>query len=285
MKNTSNNDLLQTLLPQSQSFEVVAQPIATSYIVNVDEEFEHPKQFADLVHVLEQASENDHVRINLTTVGGQLNAVLPLLGAMKETLAHVHVHIVSDTASAGTFIAMKADTVSINDYVTFMCHNVSFGSGGQGNIVHDHVNYTVKSSSELIKAMYKGFFTPSEIERMLSGKEFYMGKDEFLIRYEDKLNYEEQEELKLVEEHQKKQEAQLEALKPPKKPRSKKVDSKPLEPVFKGLEEAYNESKDYLAPPVVETETKRKVHPAVKEGSISREQAREAVKSVVNNRK
>lgn len=285
MKNKANNDLLQTLLPQSQAFEVVAQPVATSYIVNVDEEFEHPKQFTDLVHILEQASENDHVRINLTTVGGALHAVLPLLGAMKETLAHVHVHIASDTASAGTFIAMKADTVSINDYVTFMCHNVSFGSGGQGNIVHDHVNYTVKSSSELIKAMYKGFFTPSEIERMLSGKEFYMGKDEFLIRYEDKLNYEEQEELKLVEAMQKQQE---EVLKAPKKPRKKKVDGKvptpqydPATVAFKGLETAFDG--DYLAPP--EVEPKRKVHPAVKEGSISREKAREAVKSVVNNRK
>lgn len=246
--NKANNDLLQTLLPQSQVFEVMAQPVATSYVVNVDEEFEHPKQFADLVHVLEQASENDHVRINLTTVGGQLNAVLPLLGAMRETLAHVHVHIVSDTASAGTFIVMKADTVSINDYVTFMCHNVSFGSGGQGNIVHDHVNYTVKSSNELLKDMYKGFFTPAEIERMLSGKEFYMGKDEFLIRYEDKLNYEEQEELLLI----KKQEEVQKALKPAKKPRKTKVDGKVPPPQYDPATVAFSKPvDDYLAPPKV----------------------------------
>lgn len=252
MKNKANSELLQTLLPQTQPFEVVAQPIAMSYTVNVDEGFEHPKQFTDLVHVLEQASENDHVRINLTTDGGALHAVLPLLGAMKDTLAHVHVHIMSDTASAGTFIAMKADTVSINDYVTFMCHNVSFGSGGQGNIVHDHVNYTVKSSSELIKDMYKGFFTAAEIERMLSGKEFYMGKDEFLIRYEDKLKYEQDEQNKLIEAYEKQQEA----IKQPKKPRKKKSDVNIPPPqydpdtvAFKGLETAFDN--DYLAPPKV----------------------------------
>jgi ATP-dependent protease ClpP protease subunit len=247
MKNRANSDLLESLLPKPESFEIVAHPIATSYVVNIDEEFTHPKQFADLVHILEQAGEHDHVRMNITTVGGALNAVLPLLGAMKETLAHVHVHIVSDTASAGTFIVLKADTVSINDYVTFMCHNVSFGSGGQGNIVHDHVNYTVKSSNELLKDMYKGFFTPAEIDRMLSGKEYYMGKDEFLLRYEDKINFEEQEELAAA---RKLQEESLKALKKPSKPRAKKVDSKvaktdtkPSEG-YKGLEDAYDMPED-----------------------------------------
>lgn len=282
----ANNEVFQNLLQQPQPFEIVAQPIATSYVVNVDEEFEHPKQFADLVHVLEQAGENDHVRINLTTVGGALHSVLPLLGAMKDTLAHVHVHIVSDTASAGTFIAMKADSVSINDYVTFMCHNVSFGSGGQGNIVRDHVNYTVDSSDKLLKDIYKGFFTDAEIDKMLSGKEFYMGKDEFLMRQANKEAYE-------MEQQRKELEALQNPPKQPKKPRKKKVDMNIQDNPFKGLEEAYNlpegQGLEFVQQvfdmPDKKPETKRKIHPAVKEGSISREEARKAVQSVVNNRK
>lgn len=241
MKYKANSELFQNLLQQTTPFEVIASPIATSYVVNIDEDFEHPKQFSDIVHVLENAGENDHVRINLTTSGGALHSVLPLLGAMQLTQAHVHVHMASDTASAGTFIVMKADSVSINDYVTFMCHNVSFGSGGQGNIVRDHVDYTVKSSSELIKDMYKGFFTPAEIDKMLSGKEFYMGKDEFLTRYDNKLKSEEKEAEDFIKalEQQQEEEAQK-ALKPAKKPRKKKVDTNPQDNAFKGLEEAYN---------------------------------------------
>jgi ATP-dependent protease ClpP protease subunit len=231
MKNKANNDLLDTLVSKTAPFEVSAQPIATSYVVDVDETFTHPKQFSNIVHVLENAGENDHVRINITTDGGALHSVLPLLGAMQITQAHVHVHMASDTASAGTFIVMKADSVSCNDFVTFMCHNVSFGSGGQGNIVRDHVDYTVKSSSELIKDMYKGFFTKEEIDKMLSGKEYYMGKDEFLTRYENKIKFLQKENNPTK----------------PKAPRKKKIPApqyKPEDVAFKGLETAFDGKPD-----------------------------------------
>lgn len=240
MFNRANNELFQQLLQQSSAFEVIATPIATSYVVNINESFDHPKQFADIVHVLENASENDHVRINLTTDGGTLASVIPLLGAMEQTMAHVHVHIMSDTASAGTFIVMKADSVSINDYVTFMAHNVSFGSGGQGNIVKDHVEHTIKHSSDLIKDLYKGFFSDYEIEKMLSGKEYYMGKDEFLVRYDKRGKYLQEEYERQLAEAAK---INLKPAKKASKPRKKQVDTdvatpdkKASETIFEGLE-------------------------------------------------
>lgn len=188
----TNSNLLQDLMPD-KPFEVMASPIATSYVVNIDEEFEHPSQFADIVHVLENASVGDHMRINLTTPGGALFSILPLLGAMQTTNCHVHVHLASDTASAGTFLPMRADTVSINDYVTVMCHNVTFGSYGTGNTVASHVAHTLNSSEKLLRDMYKHFFSEEELSKMLSGSDFYMDKDEFLIRYEDKILAEEAE--------------------------------------------------------------------------------------------
>lgn len=169
--------------PFDDTFAVIGNPQNMSYNVNVDDEFTHPKQFEEIVAVLEQASEGDYMRINLTTNGGALHSILPLLGAMQHTDCHVHVHACSDVASAGTFLLMKADSVSINDYVTIMCHEVSFGSAGSGHTVARHVDHTLKSSEKLIRDMYEHFFTEEELDKMLSGSDYYMDKDEFLVRY------------------------------------------------------------------------------------------------------
>jgi ATP-dependent protease ClpP protease subunit len=167
-----------------EPFLLMAKPVGIDYTVNIDEEFIHPKQFAYIVHALENATAYDQFTINLTTPGGALHAVLPLLGAMENTEAHVHVNACSDVASAGTFLLMRADSIGINDYVTIMCHNVSFGSGGSGWNVEKHVEHTLRNSKRLLRDMYKHFLTEDEIEQLLRSTDFYMEKDEFIDRYE-----------------------------------------------------------------------------------------------------
>lgn len=193
-----NNVTLQDLLNQhSEPFQVSGTPTQMSYECNIDGDFEHPSQFADLVSVLENANEGDHVRISLCTDGGALHSILPLLGAMEMTEAHVHVHAASDVASAGTFLLMRADSLSINDYVTIMFHEISYGVMGQGSKIAGHVAHTAKSSKKLIEDMYQFFFSEEELERLLSGVEFYMDKDEFVERYEKRMEilYDAQEEI------------------------------------------------------------------------------------------
>lgn len=167
-----------------EPFMLTAKPAGIEYRVDIDEAFVHPRQFAYIVNAMEHATEYDSFQLNLTTVGGALHAVLPLLGAMSNTHAHVHVNACSDVASAGTFLLMRADSVSINEYVTIMCHNVSFGSGGSGHNVEKHVEHTLKSSKKLLRDMYRHFLTENELDKMLTGTDYYMDKDEFILRYE-----------------------------------------------------------------------------------------------------
>lgn len=167
----------------AKKFQVITMPITTKYLANVDDTFEHPEQFEDLVFVLDNAVEGDIVEINLTTVGGSLSSIIPLLGAMDTTLATVHVHIASDVASAGTFLLMSADSISCNRYVTIMFHNVSMGYAGPGHNVKSHAVYMSESSDALLKDMYRHFLTDEEISALLSGTEIYMGEEEFVTRY------------------------------------------------------------------------------------------------------
>lgn len=187
MKKQNNISLQDLLSKRAEAFEVVGTPTQMAFECRIDDDFEHPSQFADLVSVLENANEGDHVRISLCTDGGALHSILPLLGAMEMTQAHVHVHAASDVASAGTFLLMRAHSVSMNDYVTVMFHEVSFGSGGTGSRVAGHVAHTMKSSQKIIRDMYQHFFSEDELEKLLSGKEYYMDRDEFVERYEKRM--------------------------------------------------------------------------------------------------
>lgn len=168
-----------------QKFIVTSEPLSTKYEVNIDETFEHTSQFSDVVFILEKAVAGDQVKLNLSSNGGSLAAVIPMLNAMKNSAAQVDVHIVSDIGSACTFIPMYADSVEINDYATVMCHNVYYGTEGTGHTVKDYVEYTTKATETLLREVYFGFFTEDEINMMLSGKEFWMGKEEFITRYEN----------------------------------------------------------------------------------------------------
>ncbi len=164
-------------------FKIKYAPTSTAYKITVDEPFTDVRQFEDLVEVLEIAGRNDTVEIKLTTTGGSLQSVIPLLSAMAATEAEVFVHAISDVASAGTFLLMMADDVFINPFVTVMFHQVQHGAYGQGNHVEDRVGHVSKSSKSLLALLYEDFLSESELDAMFNGKEFWMDKDDFDSRY------------------------------------------------------------------------------------------------------
>jgi len=180
---TRNSEILE-LLNKVEPFEVIASPIATHYIATINDAFEDSRQFEDLVRVLENARQGDFVEIRLTTPGGTLESVLPLLAAMDATHAQVVVHAISDVSSAGTLVLLAADDAYINPYITIMFHQPRFGTAGPSSSVEALVNHTMKSSKALLQDYYKDFFSTEEIEQMLAGRDFYMDKDEFDERYE-----------------------------------------------------------------------------------------------------
>jgi ATP-dependent protease ClpP protease subunit len=202
------------------AFKISKTPIATKYTVDIDEPFYTVGQLAPLVRVLDEAEQGDVVELKLTTPGGNVGAVLPLLASMTSTNAQVLVHAISDVASAGTFLLMLADDVCINPYVTVMFHQVTFGAFGPGNNVEDRVNHTMRQSKALLRDIYKDFFTPAEIDRILSGTEVWMEGPEFYGRLEVRNKVREAAVMTLMDEAQVASEPEQAAEKP--KRRSKK---------------------------------------------------------------
>lgn len=205
-----------------EPFMLIAKPLGIEYTVNINEAFSHTKQFEYIVHALDNANEADQFTFNLATPGGSIQAVLPLLGSMNDTQAHVHIHACSDVASAGTLLLMKADSVSVNDDVEIMFHQVRFGVYGEGWNVERQVEHVLKSSKKLLRKYYKYFLTEAEISQMLTGTPFYMDKTEFIDRYQKRAELMNDEIDEAIAAHEAAQAAKV------RKPRVKKA-TKPVD--------------------------------------------------------
>ena len=179
----ANNELIKFLGKEDEAFQVESVPIVFEHKVDIDEEFVSTKQFTNLVAALQGANEGDMFNIRLTTPGGSLPSILPLLEAMNATDGHVHIDVISDVASAGTFLMMLADSVHINPYCTIMFHNASYGVGGHAGNVQALVKHYEKMLDSMTAEMYTDFLTEEEIGHLNDGLEIYLNPQDCYERF------------------------------------------------------------------------------------------------------
>lgn len=221
------SDLLKLFKRDVEPFEVKAVPLNQLYQCTIDDDFTDVRQFAQLVDYLNNANHGDIAHIKLSTNGGALHSIIPMIEAMRNTEAHVAMHVESDTASAGTILMMLADEVYINPYTTVMIHTASYGFYGHSGNMDANVSHSTKHIEKLVNEVYEGFLTGAEILRVLDGKEFYLTAEEAMTRFEARAKasaQKEDEEEEAAVEEVLKQMAAAEA-KPARKPRAKKAQA------------------------------------------------------------
>ncbi len=178
-----NNNIMELFKQDPEQFEIISTPTGFSHRVKIDKEFEHSSQFAQLVEILETAGEQDVVQIRLgESPGGSVAAVLPLLSAMDNTDAFIHVHVDSDIASAATFLVMKAHMVTMNPHVSLMIHTASWGYGGHSGNMEASTNHYVKNIKALAHDIYDDFLTEVEFEKIFNGLEIWLSPEEVFER-------------------------------------------------------------------------------------------------------
>lgn len=214
------------------------------FTVDIYDYIESPTQFADMIDALGMMEQDDEMVINLQSGGGCLSTTDTILHALRKTKGQVHFVATGFNASAATILLLDAPSFELSEDFSALIHCGSLGDAGNLNEMRQSAGFHIKRMETLLRNTYAGFMSEQEIEEMLNGKDLLLNSAEWCERHEQRNKWMEDEVAKFEKKA-------LEALKAPSKPRKKKVNSKPQEPVFKGLEEAYNEPKDYLAPPVV----------------------------------
>ena len=215
------SDLMKLFKRDVEPFEVKTVPLNQCYQCTIDDDFTDVRQFSQLVDYLNNAQEGDIAHIKLSTNGGALHAIIPLIEAMRNTDAYIAMHVESDTASAGTILMMLAHEVYVNPYSTIMIHTASYGFYGHSGNMDANVSHSTKAIEKLVNETYVGFLTPNEIARVLDGKEFYLSAEDAM----DRFNKRDEIIKKAIEEK----------MKPEKKPRTKHI--KPVEAPAQQLED------------------------------------------------
>lgn len=151
----------------------------TAYLTNTIEE---PSEYNELCFRLKSASPAEIFTLVINTPGGILDSALMLVDAIKTSKAKIIAQISGTVASAGTIITLACDEVEVAPHTAFMIHNYSGGLVGKGHELKAHQEFVDANLNNSFTDLYKGFLTPSEIKKVIDGKDYWMNRDEVLER-------------------------------------------------------------------------------------------------------
>jgi len=155
-----------------------------TYFIDVDFPLVHSSQFSLAIQALSMADEDDDMRINISTPGGNLQALDTFLHALRKTRCNVHMVATGCVASAGTVLLLQADSFELSEDFVGMIHNGSLGAGGNFNEYIEMAKFYGPWMENFMRKSYKYFLTEKEINELLAGRDFYMGAEEWCRRAE-----------------------------------------------------------------------------------------------------
>lgn len=160
--------------------------IHTFYVVG---EIGPASNYIEWFEILSSMGENDIGVFRVNSPGGDADTIIQLISSIQKSEAKIAVMVEGQAASAATFLLMVADVVEMSRHSTVMLHNYSGGLFGKGGELFDRVTYERKWSENLLRDMYTGFLTESEMVALLDGRDMWFDCDETLSRIETRQKY------------------------------------------------------------------------------------------------
>lgn len=153
--------------------------VVTAYLMS---EIYEPEVYNELCYTLEYTSA-DYVRLVMNNGGGQLDAMLSIIDAIRKSSAKVVAVLSGTVASAATMIALACDEIEVADHTSWLTHYYSGGSAGKGNEIKAKHLFDEVEIPKMFHTIHKGFFTEEEIERVMDGKDEWLNKEQILARF------------------------------------------------------------------------------------------------------
>ena len=142
MANVNIADLfdIEPMAPVGSFIKTFKQEMC-SHQVFFDENIGEPSKYRDLINALYMANETDEFNFFINSSGGDLNACMAIVEAVKSTSAFVRAIINGEAHSAASIIALSCDEVVVTDSASMMIHTASYGTGGSTHNVKSHTDF------------------------------------------------------------------------------------------------------------------------------------------------
>jgi len=183
MKQKMNNEDVFDLLQSSEQLDYSLSSIThNKFEFSLDEDIKEPSYYRNLIEVLNNATEQDLVVLNINSFGGHLDSAISIIDALRNTRANTLAWISGSAYSAAGLIALSCQNVEVGEFATFMCHNSQYGLGGYTTDIKDRALFEHKMTSKIMQSVYRFFLSPEEIESVLMNKTIWMDSDEIIER-------------------------------------------------------------------------------------------------------
>ena len=150
---------------------------------------DEPIYYNELCYFLQTADENTEVTLYINTPGGIIDSAFMIADAISKSKAKVTGYLSGTVASAGTLISMACDDIIVTNHLSFMIHNYSGGISGKGHEMKSRQKFTDDHLNEAFTSFYLGFLTQNEMERVIEGTDLWMGSEEVIERWNNRISY------------------------------------------------------------------------------------------------
>lgn len=161
---------------------ITSEVLVTKYVIDYNTPMEDPSQFNEDYLILRNASPDDLIELRINSVGGSVSTLIQLINNVKNCSATVHGILEGDALSAHSLLFLACDSFSVCDNATMMIHNGAEGFSDSHDKLHKYMEHSKKHTKRLCEEGYKGFLSPKEIKKMLSGKDIWLDKEQILKR-------------------------------------------------------------------------------------------------------
>lgn len=179
----NNEDVFNLLQPSEQLEYSLSSIVHNKYEFNLDEDIKEPSYYRNLIEVLNNATEQDLVVLNINSGGGHLDSAISIIDALRNTRANTLAWISGSAYSAAGIIALSCQNLEVGEFATFMAHNSQYGLGGYTTDIKDRAVFEHKMISKIMHSVYKHFLTLDEVEAVLANKTIWMDADEIIERF------------------------------------------------------------------------------------------------------
>lgn len=179
----------EDLIPTVKLYQ---RPMGTIYDAYIHE-IGSPEMFADLLYVLDTASEDDVIKLTINSPGGSLSTTMQLYNAIQNANCPVIANVVGMAASGGSIVMLACNEWNVMKNAKVMVHAASGGVEGKSHEIQASVEFDKKWDAQTFSDIYKGFLTDKEITEVLAGKDFWFTGEETMVRLQNFIAYKEKE--------------------------------------------------------------------------------------------